>query len=415
MERVTSIDPYEILDVNPGAFYQDIRHAFIRKISSPSRSQRASVALAYEVLCSNDTKRYTRNGNRFTVNIKDQFYYVTIGDYESFVRLITRHKHLLDQRDEHLRTLLYIAARNGFHNICQFLLRVGCQINETQHCGSTALHAAAYYRHQPIVELLLEYGAHPTIRNGYGHTAEEESGSEAIRTCILSHTVDKINRMVNRLKQDGHAKNMIVLRHNDRIIGKKILRSPDYLSNHSLAYLTQNWTLAWHGTKYEHLQSIMKYGLHPAGTVLSPNNKISTQAGHIALNKKVGEFDNWAHAVFISPSIFYAADIVYSERIFSDNQRWCVLVEVRVKPGSFTKHKQTLLNQRLLLPGEPQDIEYRVAVTADNDFILRVESNENVIVTALVFINLNFLENIDEYYQGENLFANSEAERTLFQ
>jgi hypothetical protein len=106
---------------------------------------------------------------------------------------------------------------------------------------------------------------------------------------------------------------------------------------------------------------------------------------------------------------------VYADRIFSDGQRWCVLVEARVKPGTFTKHKQTLLNQRELLPGEPEDLEYRVGVKSDEDFILRVESNRNVIVTALVFVNMTFLENIDEYYQGDDLFANSDAERALFQ
>ena len=106
---------------------------------------------------------------------------------------------------------------------------------------------------------------------------------------------------------------------------------------------------------------------------------------------------------------------MYSERIFSDGQRWCVVVEVRVKPGSFTRHKQTLLNQRELLPNEPQFLEYRVAVKSDEDFILRVESNSNVIVTALVFVNMTFLERIDEYYRGHDLFANSEAERALFQ
>ena len=146
-----------------------------------------------------------------------------------------------------------------------------------------------------------------------------------------------------------------------------------------------------------------------------PEYRISTQEGHVALNRRVGSIDNWANAIFISPSIFYAADKVYSERIFSDGRRWCVVVEARVKPGTFTRHKQTLLNQRDLLPNEPQFLEYRVAVKSDEDFILRVESNSNVIVTALVFVNMTFLETIDEYYQGNDLFANSEAERALFQ
>ncbi|UJR11242.1 hypothetical protein I4U23_015424 [Adineta vaga] len=414
-EKSNNVNPFEILGVNSNASPQEIRYAFMRDIRSHSRNQRARVGLAYDMICSKDPSKYTRYGDIFVIVRKDHFYYVTIGDYNSFVRLITRQKSLLNERDEHGRTLLYIASRNGFHNICNFLLQAGCQINEVQHCGSTALHAAAYYGHQSIVELLLEYGAHPSIRNRYGNMAQEEADIQEVKSCILSHTVDKINTLLNELKQQSYAKNMVVLKHNGKLIGKKILRNPRYLSGYSLEYLNQNWTLAWHGTKYQYLSSIMKYGLHPAGTTLSPNHHVSTQAGHIALNKKVGAFDNWANAVFISPSIFYAADIVYSERIFSDNQRWCVIIETRVKPGTFTRHKQTLLNQRLLLPGEPEELEYRVAVNEDDDFILRVESTENIIVTALVFVNLNFLENINEYYQGEDLFANSEAERTLFQ
>ena len=415
MATLNDLNPFEILNIDVYASPREIRDTFRQKICSSSRYERARFALAYDMLCSKDSKKYTRIGNRFSVNKKDHFFYVITGNYNSFVEQITKQNSFLNERDEHGRTLLYIAARNGFHNICSFLLKSGCNINEIQNDGSTALHAAAYYGHQSIVELLLEYGAHPRIRNNFGNSPQDESSSQQIQTCILSHTDDKINKLLNELKSQNFAKNMVVLKHNDRIIGKKILRNTESLSGYPTSYLTKNWTLAWHGTKYHHLQSIMKYGLYPAGTVLSPEHRILTQTGHIALNRRVGSIDNWANAIFISPSIFYAADIVYSERIFSDNQRWCVLIEARVKPGSFSKHKQTLLNQRLLLPGEPEDLEYRVAVKGDEDFILRVESNLNVIVTALVFVNVTFLENINEYYQGQDLFANSEAERALFQ
>jgi hypothetical protein len=294
-------------------------------------------------------------------------------------------------------------------------LRSGCNTNQIQNDGSTALHAAAFYGHQTVVELLLEYGANAQIRNNFGHTANDESCTSEIRNCILTKSHDQINTLLNQLKSQGSAKNMVVIERFGRVIAKKILRNPEYFSGHSLSYLIDHWVLAWHGTKYQHLKSIMQHGLHSAGSFLSPQHQISTQAGHIALNRRVGSIDNWAQAIFISPSIFYAADKVYADRIFSDGQRWCVLVEARVKPGTFTKHKQTLLNQRELLPGEPEDLEYRVGVKSDEDFILRVESNRNVIVTALVFVNMTFLENIDEYYQGDDLFANSDAERALFQ
>ncbi|CAF0810978.1 unnamed protein product [Rotaria sordida] len=415
MEVFKMINPFNILGINENPSPRDVKDAFRQKIRSTSRYQRAICALAYDMICSKDSRKYMRFGNKFSVNTEDHFYYVTTGNYESFVKEIRKQKSLLNERDEYGRTLLYIAARNGFHNICHFLLRAGCNINEIQIDGSTALHAAAFYGHQSIVELLLEYEANPKIRNKFGNKPQEEACSQQIKDCILSKTDDKINSLLNQLKSHGLAKNLVVIKYFDRIIGKKILRNLDYCSEYSTSHLNKYWTLAWHGTRYKYLSSIMQYGLQSAGTVLSSEHRVSTQEGHIHLNIKVGSIENWANAIFISPSIFYAADRVYSERIFSDNQRWCVLVETRVKPGSFTKHKQTLLNQRELLPGEPEDLEYRVAVKSDEDFILRVESNRNVIVTALVFVNLTFLENIDEYYQGEELFANSEAERALFQ
>ncbi|CAF4375916.1 unnamed protein product, partial [Rotaria magnacalcarata] len=126
----------------------------------------------------------------------------------------------------------------------------GCQTNETQGDGSTALHAAAFYGHQSIVELLLEYEANPEIRNSFGNNPKDEACSREIRDCILSKTDDKINSCLNKLKTDELAKNLIVLKYADKII-------------------ETNWTLAWHGTKYKHLHSIMKYGLHSADTVLS--------------------------------------------------------------------------------------------------------------------------------------------------
>ncbi|CAF1239628.1 unnamed protein product [Didymodactylos carnosus] len=409
------LNPFEILNINVNASHIETKYAFKKKICSPDRYQRSMSALAYDMICSQDPTKYIRTGNKFIVNKKDHFFYVTTGNFKSLVEQIRKHKYLLNQRDEFGRTLLYLAARNGFYNICDFLLKSGCNVNEIQKDGSTALHAAAFYGHLLIVELLLEYEANPEIRNNFASYPKDEACTTEIKACIQSKTNDKINVLLNNLIKGELAKNMVVIKHDGMIIGKKILRNSKFFLEYSKSYIAENWMLAWHGTKYNSLQSIMRHGLHAAGTVLSAEHRISTQLGHIALNRKVGEYQNWANAIFVSPSIFYAADVTYSERIFSDHKRWCILVETRVKPNSFSKHHQTLLNQRELLPGEPKDLEYRVAVKENEDFIMRVESDRNIIVTALVFVNLTFLENIDEYYQGKDLFANSEAERALFQ
>ena len=56
-----------------------------------------------------------------------------IGDLKSLVKLYTKDKNILKEKDELGRNLLYIAARNGFNDICEFLLEEGIiDPNDTQ-------------------------------------------------------------------------------------------------------------------------------------------------------------------------------------------------------------------------------------------------------------------------------------------
>ncbi|CAF3921191.1 unnamed protein product, partial [Rotaria sp. Silwood1] len=365
------INPFDILGIDADSSYNHVKAAFRQKICTIYRYQRAMCALAYDMICSRDPRKYTRYGEMFTVEKYDHFYYAITGNYELFVREVRRNHSLLNVKDEYGRTLLYLAARNGYYDICNFLLRSGCNVNETQKDGSTALHGAVFYGHQPIVQLLLEYEANPSIINKFGHSPHDEATSKIIDDYILSKTHDKINLLLNQLKNDGLVDNFVVIKHNDRVIGKKILRNLAYASACTASYLTNSWTLGWHGTKYENLYSIMKHGLYPAGTTLSSTYRIAPQPGHIGLNKRLRSVDNWANAIFVSPSLFYAAHEVYAKRFYCDGKQWCTVVETRVKPGTYTQHKHTLGDAKDELPGEPTNVEYRIAVKSDQDFILR--------------------------------------------
>ncbi|CAF1318142.1 unnamed protein product [Didymodactylos carnosus] len=81
---------------------------------------------------------------------------------------------------------LYTACGNGdTQRVEQILKRIvhDEQLNRVEPNGSTTLHAAAYFGHKEIVELLLQQKyISTTIINRYGNIAEEESADDDIRT-----------------------------------------------------------------------------------------------------------------------------------------------------------------------------------------------------------------------------------------
>ena len=90
-------------------------------------------------------------------------------------------------------SLLYLSARNGFFDLTEYLLKKGININETQKDGSTALHGAAFYGQELVVQLLLEHGINTKIKNNFGLTADEEAKTEKIKELILKCNDDKIS------------------------------------------------------------------------------------------------------------------------------------------------------------------------------------------------------------------------------
>ena len=102
------------------------------------------------------------------------------------------------------------------------------------------------------------------------------------------------------------------------------------------------WEIGFHGTRHNVLEPIMRIGLLSSGRKIN-GTEIKPPSGHIPLNTKVAGFSNWAGAIFVSPSIFYAGHDAYSERINSGKERYSVIIEVRVKPKSYTSYDSTVL------------------------------------------------------------------------
>ena len=96
----------------------------------------------------------------------------------------------------------------------------------------------------------------------------------------------------------------------------------------------------------------------------------------------------------------------------SNYEEYQVLVETRIKPGSFSKHPPTVV-QYAQKNGEPTFVEYRIEVKDDSNLIMRIESKNNVIVTGILFAKSDYLKIIKDYYKGE-IFVNSKEEHNFF-
>ena len=408
--EINEINPYSILNISPKASVSECRLAYKKLATVPDRKKRAEACLAYDILC--NSEKYIKNGNTFQAKNKDCFYCTVIGDLNLLKRKIEQNKNLLYQKDKLKRSLLYLSARNGYYNITEYLLNMGINVNEIQKNGSTALHGAAYYGQTLIIQLLIDHGINTSIKNEFGHTAADEAKTQFIKELILDSHTDKIKNFYQELFSKGLVSNIIPIKKKGKIICQKLIVSQNiFLDN--FPEINEEWIPVWHGTKFRFLESIIKYGLRPSGSKLKDGTRINPLPGHISLDATVKGIHNWAKAIFVSPSLFYASDVVYAERIISRKKTWAVLVEGRLKPNTFTAYKSTVLNYNNI-PGEPDQVEYRVEQDSDEELIYRIPSEKNIIVTSISFILVKFLDNVSEYCDG-NIMINSKEEKMLLE
>ena len=197
------INPYQILNISKDATNQQCKRAYLKLATNPDRLIRSKACLAYDILC--NKAKYIQNGDSYKVKKKDVFYYTVIGDYNSIKREIESNKKLLNLKDDLNRSLLYLAARNGYFNITEYLLKKGININEVQKVGSTALHGASFYGQEIIVQLLIENGIDIDIKNKYGSTAADEAKTPIIKELILKSKEDTIMNLYH----DLYSKNLV--------------------------------------------------------------------------------------------------------------------------------------------------------------------------------------------------------------
>ena len=338
------INPWATLGLPSDATRDAVKQAFKKKINNPGLQDqdRALVSLANHILTSTEPTRYQSEQNDlFSIINRDHFTIAAYGNTHELKVLIRRDNSLLTTTDEHGRTLLYLACKSGFYGMVRMLLRQGADVNKIQKDGSTALHVAAYYGHLNVVRLLLEYGARTDIKNKWGATALQESNSTEVINLIQESSSDFIFREKAKLTQAKLVSEMRPVKFKGDIIAKELIRHPsrfDKRTRSELNKILKEWKLTWHGTKLANVGSILAQGLLPAGSA-----GISPPPGHYRLGETFYGVENWAAAIFVSPSLMYSAHAAYSERITSENEQWCVLIKTYCRPESYKAYDPTVL------------------------------------------------------------------------
>ena len=258
-------------------------------------------------------EKYSRIDNNFLI-YKDAFYYVIKNDLNNLKKLYKENKFILAQKDNTKRTLLHYSVIGGNYEISEFLLKNGINYDEPDggkhHCPATALN----YADKKHRELLTKYGAKIERYN----CVHDLGGINLIK----SNDINIIDSLYEVLLKKNIVEKMIDIKKNDKVIGKKLIRSKNLLKEDEKIF--NKYEKVYHGTRFVSIEFILNFGLHNFGVPL--NN-------HIQLGIKNDNIDDWANAIFVSPSIFYATK--YSEIINYKNEEWFILIEARVFPDSF--------------------------------------------------------------------------------
>lgn len=390
------LNPYKVLNIQ---CKKDARKNFIWLLRGSNEEQKPILCLAFDMIC-NESKYNVSNGI-YTPKIKDEFYYTNIGDLNGLKNLIdVKNKKKLNVDDSLNRTILYLASRNGYFHIVDYLINIGTDLNKVQNSGSTPLHGAAYYGHESIVKILLENGCSPYIKNQYGNLAESEAYKGSIKSLITNSYNNKILNLYHILYSERKVSNFIPIKNkkDGKTICYKLICKNEFNTQQKNDYV-----VAWHGTKFKNLKSIVMKGLKPSGAKISDKSIILPAEYHIPLNVALDGIDNWANAVFVSPNFNYSG--LYSEIISCDNQKWACLIEVRVKNGEFSKHRATM---KCNIPSNSSLLEFRVDM---NEY----DSSDILYVTSVVFLSKDYLDKarIKKVYEDTDICETEEESNRI--
>ena len=379
------VNPYKILGIkeedckkmysnNIIRFNGDLIYINYQKLKSSTNSNdKKKLLLSYYILL--NINKFERIGNEYKVKTKDHFYYIIMGDLNNLQKLFEKNKYILTTKDNYLRNLLHYSVIGEYYEITKFLLEKGINFDEPDYFLSTPL---KYATNSDIRKLLINNGSKIEVYN---------QSMLTLGLNINYNYLNKIDLIYHSFLKNKYINNIEYIKKGNDIIGKRLIRNRSYGDD-----TTSGWNKVYHGTKYVSMEHILIYGLKNFGEPLN---------GHIPLNQKVNDINNWANAIFVTPSIFYASN--FSEIIQSDNEQWYIIIEAKVKNGYFSEYESTLYNYNYK-KNEPKKIEYRI--NAKNyGRVFDCDGEEGIDTISLLFAKKKFIDECQNYSDG-NYFQN---------
>jgi len=374
------INPYKMLGIteedckkmyqSSHNFNGDLIYIKYQKLKNSFNSNgQKRLLLSYYILL--NVNKFERIGNEYKVKTKDHFYYVIMGDLSNLQKLYEKNKYILATKDNYLRNLLHYSVIGENYEITKFLLEKGINFDEPDYFLSTPL---KYASNNDIRKLLFNNGSTIEIYN---------QSKLTLGLNIQINDLNKIDLIYHYFLKNKSVNNIEYIKKDNNIIGKRLIRNRGYGDD-----ITFGWNKVYHGTKYVSMEHILLYGLRNFGEPLD---------GHIPLGQKVNNINNWAKAIFVTPSIFYASN--FSEIISSDKEQWYIIIEAKLKEGCFSEFESTIYKYNYK-NSEPKKIEYRI--NAKNFGASFYDDDEEGIVTiSLLFVKKKFIDECKNYKDGD--------------
>jgi hypothetical protein len=135
--------------------------------------------------------------------------------------------------------------------------------------------------------------------------------------------------------------------------------------------------IAYHGTNINAIRSILLDGLVITGTVVSCGKRIQPPSNHFSREKTYFGLDDYADAIFLSPSIHYSCDPVYAATFSAGDQQLIPVLECSVKCDSYHAYPGTVRGYTAHRSDNMKALEWRVKNPTD------IEINSILFITKI--------------------------------